>query len=665
MWLGAAIMFRFAPLPLIIEVDAAALNEFRHFQSFEVPADGLARLKIPSEVLDVSTSGLNDIRLVDASGIELPYAVFVPRLPTRADERLTNREHGLRIAVENRRTVITFRGNWDVDLEGLTLESPSASFFKSLNLFSETGDAIRHPLLTGYPVFREARGASQMYLPFKGSGRASFSISIDDTRSKPIPITGIIARTAVRESVLAEEVDLDVIKREELPGETRLLLDFRARHQHLARLEIQAMDRVFTRTARLLSRRVEDGELREIAIGSGTVFRTVDSSANSRLDMNVERVLPQRELWLAIQNDNSTPLNIESVRGFIRPFHLLFAASQGECRLFTGNRRAASPAYDLARMNLTLESTKIADSIEGSLESNPDYQPTDLLGEVPLLGAELDLEDWSFRKALPALEAGVYRLRLDLEILARSRNDLGDVRMINGNRQLPYLLERSARVDRLSLDARIEPDLENPSYSRWRLDLPIDGLPVNELTCSAETPLFKRSMSLYEIITNRRGEKLKRLLGSGNWVVTPQSRTNRLSLVLSETPKTAALYLETDNGDNPAVQMTEFSVAVPVTRVLFKSGAGMPCEIYYGNPNAFHPKYDLSLVAADLLEADPVEVQPGSEVRLGNKPWFADESMTGVGGILLWGVLGLVVIGLLAVIARMLPKTDGAKESSR
>jgi hypothetical protein len=86
--------------------------------------------------------------------------------------------------------------------------------------------------------------------------------------------------------------------------------------------------------------------------------------------------------------------------------------------------------------------------------------------------------------------------------------------------------------------------------------------------------------------------------------------------------------------------------------------------LYYGNPRAAAPRYDLSLVAHQLLAAEKSPATLAAEEPLKRTAW-AEGRGAGPGSLVFWGVLTAVVIGLLFVIARLLPKAAaGDKPSS-
>ena len=65
----------------------------------------------------------------------------------------------------------------------------------------------------------------------------------------------------------------------------------------------------------------------------------------------------------------------------------------------------------------------------------------------------------------------------------------------------------------------------------------------------------------------------------------------------------------------------------------------------------------MSLVANELLAADKSVASLGMEELL-RKPSWRENSATGKGGVVFWGILGLVVVVLLVIISRLLPKSE-------
>ncbi len=68
------------------------------------------------------------------------------------------------------------------------------------------------------------------------------------------------------------------------------------------------------------------------------------------------------------------------------------------------------------------------------------------------------------------------------------------------------------------------------------------------------------------------------------------------------------------------------------------------------------PRYDMALVAGQILAAEKSVASLGAEEQARTGGW-ADRALAGSrAGLLFWSVLALVVIGLLVVVAKLLPK---------
>ena len=105
-------------------------------------------------------------------------------------------------------------------------------------------------------------------------------------------------------------------------------------------------------------------------------------------------------------------------------------------------------------------------------------------------------------------------------------------------------------------------------------------------------------MRLWEETTDDMGNKYPHEIGRATWQQTPAHSSGEFVMVIDQPPLGDALFLETGNGDNPAIELHDFRFYYPVTRMLFKATPDpvKPVWLYYGNPDAATPHYDLSLV---------------------------------------------------------------------
>jgi hypothetical protein len=166
-------------------------------------------------------------------------------------------------------------------------------------------------------------------------------------------------------------------------------------------------------------------------------------------------------------------------------------------------------------------------------------------------------------------------------------------------------------------------------------------------------------MRLWEEVPGAGGEKYPRELGHATWRRVPGGSVREFAVEFSQPPTTGTVFLETDNGDNPPVELRNFRVFHPVTRLIFKapSETTEPLRLCYGNRHASAPRYDISLVAAQLLSAEKGAASLGPQDSIARKPSpTPTPTPQEQAGVVFWVVLALVVVGLLVVVARLLPK---------
>ena len=127
-------------------------------------------------------------------------------------------------------------------------------------------------------------------------------------------------------------------------------------------------------------------------------------------------------------------------------------------------------------------------------------------------------------------------------------------------------------------------------------------------------------------------------------------------MAVGSRPQGDTLILETDNGDNGALELAAVALSRPVFQLLFMTRDTRPVYIYYGNPQAQPPRYDLSLVEAEIHAVTPTHVHLENEEVL--KPVRTAVEDSGKGSPWLWAMLALVVGGLLWLVAKLLPKQE-------
>jgi hypothetical protein len=637
-------------------VMAALPSEWQHAQQFDVSTPGLVKISLLVETLDAARPALEDLRLYDDAGNELPFLITRPVPSARAVQSARS----FQVSLNPASTIITLETGLAQPLEGVTLESPAANFIKAVRVEGSADGQNWQRLAEGQPIFRQLSGASQLHVSFPAGQWRWLRFTVDDQRSQAIPFTGARVHAADVEAAPVELQTVAIADRNENPGETRLTLNLGAANLDVATVKIETDEPLFTRAVTLAVPRITDLGIFEQPVGQGVIYRVAieGQPPSANLSVPLETKITARELVLLIRNEDSPPLPVSSVRVERRPVYLVFMArSAGTFHLLTGNKTCAAPRYDLAALGANLKSAAVTPVKISALADNPNYHAPEALGGLEVTGAALDVSAWKFRKSVPIARGGAQQVELDLDVLSHADGSLADLRVLQGSNQVPFIVQRTSISRAITPAVTVTNDAKNPKLSRWLIRLPAAHLPLTRLTCVVKTPLFQRSMSLSVEYSDERGDTFRRQLGSATWTQTPERKTKEFSLSLNSVPENSTLILETENGDNPPIELEKFTAFYPATRVLFKAKADDRLYLYYGNPRVPPPSYDLSLVAGGLLAADKAAAALGAEEQLKKSSW-AESQTPGKGGIVFWGILAVVVAGLLVIISRLLPKSS-------
>jgi len=351
-----------------------------------------------------------------------------------------------------------------------------------------------------------------------------------------------------------------------------------------------------SRQALVQTRSLVQGEIQEQSIANGTLFRIAlqGQQPASHLDFRLGAQFVEPELSVVVDNRNSPPLEIESVTvrwvppvlGFVAPLH-------GAYTLRFGNAAALAPNYDLTALSAKLR--RVGSSVTaGPIEPNPNYRRPESLPLLEPLAGAIDVGPWQYRAAVRMSESGIQRITLPAVVLSHADPSSKDLRLVREGHQIPYLVERTAPTQELHPILEPIANEKEPELSRWRLKLPFDALPLKRLSCRAKTrTLFERSAVLFDEARDERGNQARREVGRAIWRHTGSEAPPDLTLDLVGKVASSSLLLEVENGDNLPLALESFVLQLAVTQLVFKAAPGPESWLYYGNPKALAPRYDL------------------------------------------------------------------------
>src|SRR6476620_4873449 len=123
----------FVALTIVAEAQTSPAfdpNAWRNTQTLEVPAKGLVRVNVPAPTLNAAQPGLEDLRIVDSTGNQVPY--LIERL--LPDSESTIRPTEFRNTVENGASQLNLKTGTDAPIIGVSLASPATHFMKAVDV---------------------------------------------------------------------------------------------------------------------------------------------------------------------------------------------------------------------------------------------------------------------------------------------------------------------------------------------------------------------------------------------------------------------------------------------------------------------------------------------------------------------------------------------------
>src|SRR5271154_220841 len=120
---------------ILLGVSATAANlpsAWQRDQSFDVSTAGLVKMSLPVETLDAARPALEDLRLYDAAGTEVPY--LIERSAPVA--QLAQAVKSFQVSLNASTTVIAVETGLAQPLDGITIETPAPDFIKAVRVES-------------------------------------------------------------------------------------------------------------------------------------------------------------------------------------------------------------------------------------------------------------------------------------------------------------------------------------------------------------------------------------------------------------------------------------------------------------------------------------------------------------------------------------------------
>ena len=438
--LSLGLVAAFAIVPLSSLAALTVPSGWEYAQELTISAPGLVEVAIPPVALDRALPGLEDVRVIDGAGREVPYLFRAqPQPPVRTEASATEISQS---GVEDA-TVAVYRTAAAGTIDTITLRTPARDFIKPVTVEASDDRSRWWPLAIRYPVFRQSDGSERLAIRVAPGRYPYLRITVGDARERPIPLTSVTTHQTPPEPAAAEIVTVALDAVATGGTATRLLLNLPARHLSPRRIALDPDDPVFSREIAVAVRTTVDGETREQIIARGRVHRVSLAGASRSEVLSIPlpgQPLAGRTLVVTIENGDSPPLSVrQPVRVTFELPRLRFSARPGESyALAVGNRNAKPPRYDLAALPSLGELPTVALALPGQLGRNPLYRAEESAKGAPSEGAAIDSARWRRRRGVNCQGGSVQAIEVPPEVLSRSPS-LGDLRLVAGGRQIPYI----------------------------------------------------------------------------------------------------------------------------------------------------------------------------------------------------------------------------------
>lgn len=637
---------------------------FSHAATVTVGSDwGAAhRLPLTAEVLSICRPDLSDVRLYDADQREVPWMldsatrVLTPETEVLSDLGAPTLETPRHETEGPTRAPIAWheayvisgpgeppsRGAWD-----LVLATVLPHFVDRVRVVAVDADGTERELATA-GVFRlTGPTRERLAIPVDAPGNGHVRVELSGTDGFLEPTFRWVATRRAR-SAEALVIPLTITRTAHESGVTTL---------EIARPEGVMPEALrFVTTTSTFSRAVH------VEAGPRTIddaiWRVPGDAGVESFDV---RIPPARtpSIVVRIDDQDSPPLEGLAVSAVLARPVLVFFTSAGTLRF--GGGRVRAPRYDLDALQGSWAIDQVLDgrstpddAVLGVVQRSPSFTEEPALAFLHRAGAAVPAGDHAYAAALevPSAREGASRFVLDAAALARGREDLADLRIVDASgAQWPYLLRDA---EPLAMDVTLSAPTQVEDETRYEVTLPAPFVTASELVLDPDVALLQRPFRAVGV--NVRGDEvpltstyLNRYLDEDTGPITTPLDGRRVS---------AMSFFVADGGEAP-LAFRSASVRIPTREVVLLAPPGS-YRVLVGQETASAPTYDIE-AAAGLLDTIPLD-----DATLGalapnpshHEPTFWER--TGTSTIALWAVLVVAILVLGALTWRVAREPEAA-----
>jgi hypothetical protein len=353
-----------------------AWRNWHYSRVIELPTTDSVRLAgviVPQELYAHAQTALPDLRIIDDTGSEVPYARYAKEglasskaLPT---ELLENS-----FAPGMYTQIVLRLGEQAPFHNAVEINTSESDFIEWVSVEASDDANIWRVVQERAPIFRfrkEGREGTQTVSYSPNNARYLRIRVLDGGTRFPIHGANVIYKTVEtpERTNLYTEITADPVLH---PGETSWRVDLGTPALSIQEVRFAVNPAEFSRAVEISTS--EDG-VTWSPFGRGEIYRFLrDNTAEEHLTVAVPSYTASRYWRITIENGNDAPLPGVTPSVYMTPAHIVFEQEPGRrYRLLYGQSRVGAPQYDLARrIDGKQEDAAVVGDV-GPEEENPDY----------------------------------------------------------------------------------------------------------------------------------------------------------------------------------------------------------------------------------------------------------------------------------------------------
>ena len=625
---------------------------------------------VRSSETSFAEGGLSDLRLFADGARPIPYLLIRPA----AGEARWNAGKLLPITATKKTSGLEVDLGEAQSIDRIRVEGLPVPYLKRLSL-EGSGDRARWTMLAAEGTLFDLpdEGLRQDTLGFTAGPYRYLRLTWNDTNSGRVPMPrAVAARLASRIPPPAPTtIDAPVESRPSEPGTSRYRIRLPAPAMPIVALDLDVGGGHVYRRAVVAESRFEGNEARPVELGTARLVRvTRDGITASALRIPISAP-SEAEIELAIDDGANAPLDLRRVSIVLAQLPwIYFEAPPGVVTARYGDAALARPAYDLEAVRESVEIAKVPEASWGDPQARVERPADAPATPMPATGAALDKAGFRYSRSIRSSAPGLVALPLDAHALVHSLGPQGrfaDMRVIDGSsRQVPYIVER--RNEPLSIDLAVTPASAvqaqgirasgSRQQSVYVVALPYRRLPPATLVVETSGRVFQRTvrLGLERPPDRQRRDAWFDVRAGATWQHADEHTAARPLTLRVDTIAEKDLLLVVDEGDNAPLPIASLRLLLPSYRLRFYQPVQAPLTLAYGRDDLQPPQYDLALLARRVMGAMPSEVI-ADEPQAG----ASAEDRSFVSPTAFWAILGVAVVVLLGLIARLISGNQPAQ----